>query len=435
MNEIVVNGALVLVFVLMGGVFAATEIALVSLREGQIRRLEQRGGRGARTAALARNPNRFLSAVQIGVTVAGFFSAAYGASTIAPAVSPRSRVVGAPGCGGIDYGFGRHHSGDLVSVVDPGGAHTQTYCAATCHRRFVADGPGGDWFATAMRPVIWVLSVSTDLLVRLVGGDPKAKGEDITHEELRDLLIGHKAIAEDERRILSEVFDAGHRSLAEVMRPRTDVDFLSADTALSLAREQALQWGHSRYPVTKSSHDDISGFVHLRDLLLADERTVNTVADVSRPVLHLPGCKPALAALTDMRRENLQIAIVVDEYGGTAGIVTLEDIVEEIVGEIRDEYDDPAVPDVSPIPKRQRVDGLLLADDFESRTGIALPAGPYDTVAGFLLHRLQRLPQLGDTVVFDGHRLTVSALDGRRISGIRVTHPHTPAHGRVSISR
>ena len=294
--------------------------------------------------------------------------------------------------------------------------------------------PALDRFATAMRPVIWFLSVSTDLLVRLVGGDPKAKGEVITHEELRDLLIGHTAIAEDERRILSEVFDAGHRSLVEVMRPRTDIDFLSADTALPLAREQALQWGHSRYPVANTSYDDIVGFVHLRDLLLADEHTVATVADVCRPVLHLPGCKPALAALTEMRRENLQIAIVVDEYGGTAGIVTLEDIVEEIVGEIRDEYDDPPVPDVSPIPRRQRVDGLLLVDDFEALTSITLPAGPYDTVAGFLLHRLQRLPQLGDTVVFDGHRLTVSALDGRRISGIRVTHPHPRVQGDGSLS-
>lgn len=434
MNEIVVNGALVLAFVLMGGVFAATEIALVSLREGQIRRLEQRGGRGVRTAALARNPNRFLSAVQIGVTVAGFFSAAYGASTIAPAVSPALVSWGLPAAAAsISALVGTTLVISYLSLI-LGELVPKRIALQRATGVSLLTAPVVDRFATAMRPVIWVLSVSTDLLVRLVGGDPKAKGEDITHEELRDLLIGHKAIAEDERRILSEVFDAGHRSLAEVMRPRTDVDFLSADTALSLAREQALQWGHSRYPVTKSSHDDISGFVHLRDLLLADERTVNTVADVCRPVLHLPGCKPALAALTDMRRENLQIAIVVDEYGGTAGIVTLEDIVEEIVGEIRDEYDDPAVPDVSTIPKRQRVDGLLLADDFEALTGISLPAGPYDTVAGFLLHRLQRLPQLGDTVVFDGHGLTVSALDGRRISGIRVTHPHAPAHGSGSQS-
>lgn len=428
MNEIVVNSALVLVFVLVGGVFAATEIALVSLREGQICQLERRGGRSARTAALARNPNRFLSAVQIGVTVAGFLSAAYGASTIAPALTPTFESWGLPSAAAsvtalVGTTLVISYLSLILGELVPKRIALQRSTGVS-----LLTAPALDRFATAMRPVIWFLSVSTDLLVRVVGGDPKAKGEDITHEELRDLLIGHNAIAEDERRILSEVFDAGHRSLVEVMRPRTDVDFLSVDTALPLAREQALRWGHSRYPVAGTSFDDIAGFVHLRDLLLADDHTVITVADVCRPVLHLPGCKPALAALTDMRRDNLQIAIVVDEYGGTAGIVTLEDIVEEIVGEIRDEYDEPPAIRPSPIPIHQKIDGLLLVEDFESATGITLPEGPYDTVAGFVLHRLQRVPQLGDTVILDGHRLTVSTLDGRRISSIRVTHPHRVMH-------
>ncbi|KAF0961855.1 hypothetical protein MLGJGCBP_05081 [Rhodococcus sp. T7] len=293
--------------------------------------------------------------------------------------------------------------------------------------------PTLDRFATAMRPVIWLLSASTDLLVRLVGGDPKAKGEAITHEELRDLLIGHTAIAESERRILSEVFDAGRRSLAEVMRPRTDVDFLPAATPLGEARRQALDGGHSRYPVTAASFDDIVGVVHLRDLLRADEHRVATVAELCRPVLQLPASKPALAALSDMRRDNLQIAIVVDEYGGTAGIVTLEDIVEEIVGEIGDEYETtpPVTADgASRPPTHQQVDGLLIIEDFETVTGITLPEGPYETVAGFVLHELQRVPQLGDGITFDGHRLTVSAVDGRRISRVRVTHPRPTADTR-----
>ena len=215
------------------------------------------------------------------------------------------------------------------------------------------------------------------------------------------------------------------------MRPRTDVDFLPADTPLARARQQALASGHSRYPVTGNSFDDIVGFVHLRDLLLADENQVTTAAALSRPILQLPASKPALAALADMRRDNLQIAIVVDEYGGTAGIVTLEDIVEEIVGEIGDEYEHPAqhgaaVP--SRVPAHQPVDGLVIIEDFAKTAGITLPDGPYETVAGFLLHRLQRVPQLGDSITFDAATLTVSALDGRRISRVRVTHPHPAPH-------
>lgn len=322
MNDTVVNVGLVLVFVLVGGVFAATEIALVSLREGQIRNLERAGGRGARTAALARNPNRFLSAVQVGVTVAGFLSAAYGASTLAPDLIPTFESWGLP-----DEAASATALIGTTLVI----AYLSLILGELVPKRIALQRTTGvalltaptlDRFATAMRPVIWLLSVSTDLLVRLLGGDPKAKNEAITHEELRDLVIGHAAIAESERRILAEVFDAGHRTLIEVMRPRTDVDFLPADTLLTRAREQALASGHSRYPVTGASFDDIAGFVHLRDLLLADPHTVTTVADLCRPVLQLPASKPALAALTEMRRDNLQIAIVVDEYGGTAGIVT-----------------------------------------------------------------------------------------------------------------
>ena len=427
MNDIVVNTALVLLFVLVGGLFAATEIALVSLREGQIRRLERRGGRGARTAALARNPNRFLSAVQIGVTVAGFLSAAYGASTIAPAVAPSFGAWGLPPAAAsatalIGTTLVIAYLSLILGELVPKRIALQRSTEVS-----LLTAPTLDRFATAMRPVIWLLSASTDLLVRLLGGDPKAKNEAITHEELRDLLIGHTAIAENERRILSEVFDASRRSLAEVMRPRTDVDFLPADTPLGPARQRALEGGHSRYPVTGASFDDIVGVAHLRDLLLADEHRVATVAEVCRPVLQLPTSKPALAALSDMRRDNLQIAIVVDEYGGTAGIVTLEDIVEEIVGEIGDEYDDPTPPvsadGASRRPAHQNVDGLLIIEDFDTATGITLPDGPYETVAGFLLHELQRVPQLGDDVTFDGHRLIVSAVDGRRISRVRVTHP------------
>ncbi|MGW4337469.1 hemolysin family protein [Rhodococcus koreensis] len=422
MNTTVANIGLVLLFVLVGGVFAATEIALVSLREGQLRNLERRGVRGVRTAALARDPNRFLSAVQIGVTVAGFLSAAYGASTIAPALVPALESWGLP--------HGVAATASLVSTtlviaylsLILGELVPKRVALQRATEVSLLTAPPLDRFAAVMRPVIWLLSVSTDALVRIFGGDPAAKGEAITHEELRDLLVGHAALADGERRILAEVFDAGQRSLVEVMRPRTDVDFLPGGTSLAMARQLALERGHSRYPVTGSSFDEVVGFVHLRDLLLADEHVVTTVAEVSRPVLQLPASKPALAALAEMRRDNLQIAIVVDEYGGTAGIVTLEDIVEEVVGEIGDEFDARHTPD-APSRRPRSVDGLLITEDFERDTGIAVPDGPYETVAGFVLHRLERLPQLGDTITVDGAELTVSALDGRRISRLRITVP------------
>ncbi|WP_395704767.1 hemolysin family protein [Rhodococcus ruber] len=415
---------LVLVFVLIGGVFAGTELALVSLRESQIRALEERGRRGRRTAELAKNPNRFLSAVQIGVTVAGFFSAAYGASAIAPDLVPALESWGLPAAAASAVSL----TGTTLVI-----AYLSLVLGELVPKRIALQRSTGvslltaptlDRFATLMRPVIWLLSVSTDGLVRLLGADPARRSEEITHEELRDLLLSHSAVPEDERTVLAEVFDAGQRSLLEVMRPRTEVDFLPADTPLPAAREQALAGAHSRYPVVGTSLDDVVGFVHLRDLLLADPATAPTVADVCRPILALPASKPALATLSLMRRTNDQIALVVDEYGGTAGIATLEDIVEEIVGEIGDEFEPTgqAAPPSAPAQAgTQQVDGLLIVEDFERDTGIGLPKGPYETVAGCMVHHLQRLPRLGDSITLDGHRLTVSELDGHRIARVRLT--------------
>ncbi|MFD6881717.1 hemolysin family protein [Rhodococcus sp. NPDC060084] len=435
-----VNVGAVLLFVLVGGVFAATEMALVSLRESQLRELARRGGRGRRTAALARDPNRFLSAVQIGVTVAGFFSAAFGASTLAPDVAPTLR----------GWGLGPAVA-DAVALVGTTLviAYLSLVLGELVPKRIalqrstgmaLATAPALDRFASIMRPVIWLLSVSTDALVRLLGSDPSIKNEQITHEELRDMLVGLEALSEDERSVFTEVFDVGSRNLGEVMRPRTEVDFLRADTTIPDARALALGLGHTRYPVIADTADHVVGFVHLRDLLLID-RPDGTVADLCRPIVALPGSKPALAALTVMRRGNAQIALVVDEYGGTAGIVTVEDIVEEIVGEIGDEFDpvDGAPgPDASGTGRpalREDIDGLLHVEDFARRTGIALPEGPYDTVAGFVLYRLEHLPQVGESLALDGNRLTVTELDGRRIARLRLTRPRHSDPDDASRSR
>lgn len=430
-GEMLLNVALVVVFILVGGVFAATEIALVSLRDGQIRALAQRSRRGERAAALARNPNRFLSSVQIGVTVAGFFSAAYGASTLAPSFAPALRGWGlSPSAADVVALIATTLVISYLSLVlgelVPKRIALQN---ATGVARVTA--PPLDRFATLVRPVIWLLSASTNALVRVLGGDPARTSEEMTPAELREQVLGHGGIADEQRRMLAEVFDVGQRSLTEVMRPRTEVDFLSADTLVRHARGETLALGHSRYPVVGSSLDDVVGFVHIRDLQLADPARTATVGDLCRPMLALPGSKPALAALALMRRDNAQILLVVDEYGGTAGIATLEDIVEEVVGEIGDEFDPPA-PTVTSVEgaRDRRIDGTLLVEDFEKETGTSVPDGPYETVAGYVLQRLQRMPRLHDHVDVDGWRLTVEALDGRRIATLRLAPGDADPHGR-----
>lgn len=335
-SETWANIGLVLLFILIGGIFAGTEIALVSLRESQINRMERQSARGARVAAVARDPNRFLAAVQIGVTVAGFFSAAYGASTIAPDFAPVIESLG------VSAGLAGTISLVLMTLVIAylslvlGELVPKRIALQSSAKVALAVAPPLDKFATLMRPVIWLLSKSTNLLVRLFGGDPSATSEEMSEAELRDLVIAHQGLPEDERRILGDVFEATDRSVAEVMRPRGEVRFLAADLTLAAALEEVRDQPWSRYPVTGEDFDDVLGFLHIRDLIDARDPE-RTVRESMREIVALPGTNKILPSLSRMRREGVHIAVVVDEYGGTDGIVTLEDLVEELVGEIRDE--------------------------------------------------------------------------------------------------
>ena len=413
------NIGLVLLFVLVGGLFAGTEIALVSLRPSQIDRLAHQGRRGARVAAVARNPNRFLAAVQIGVTLAGFFSAAYGASTLAP-----------------DFAPALQHLGLERSVADPLALMLLTLAIAYLSlvlgelvpKRLALQraatvsllvGPPLDRFATVMRPVVWLLSASTNGVVRLLGGDPKATTEAMSGEELRHLVAGHRSLADDERRILDDVFDAGDRTLGEVMRPRGEVTFLAGDMPLGEAVLVVRASPYSRYPVTGEGFDDVLGFLHVRDLLgqVEDGRRV---ADLVRPIPFLPVTNRLLPSLSLLRAQGAHIAMVVDEYGGTDGIVTLEDMVEELVGDIHDEYDVPEPSLVGESGGPQVIDARITIEEFGEVTGVALADGPYETAAGYVIHRLGRLAEVGDRVRVDGHDLVVTAVVGRRLTRLEL---------------
>ena len=424
-QETLFSIGLVLVFVLVGGVFAGTEIALVSLRESQIDQLARRGGRGARVARVARDPNRFLAAVQIGVTVAGFLSAAYGAATLAPDFAPGLERVG------LSPAAAQSLALILLTLLI---AYLSLVLGELVPKRLALQkaaqvslvvAPALDRFASVMRPVIWFLSASTDVVVRLIGGDPRARSEEMSPEELRELVSAHRGLPEDERRILHDVFAATDRTLAEVMRPRGEVAFVPADLpvgdAVALARRQP----YSRYPVTGQDVDDVLGYLHVRDLL--DAAPTATVSDLRREILYLPSTNSVLPTLATMRRRGVHIAVVVDEYGGTDGIVTLEDLVEELVGEIRDEHDAPGAPPSVVEHGTHRLDAAMTIEEFADRTGTSLPDGPYETVAGFVLSRLGRMAAVGDVVPVADGELVVAATDGRRIRQVDLVRPASDA--------
>ena len=244
-------------------------------------------------------------------------------------------------------------------------------------------------------------------MTALLGASPIAGRERISEAELRDLVAANTLLDPVERRIIDEVLVAGASLVREVMMPRTEVVFLDVRLTLKEAAQIARAETHTRYPVVDGTPDDVVGFVHLRDVLLRpDDDGLTTVREITREVKSLPGSKRVLAALTEMRRERHHLAVVVDEYGGTAGIVTLEDLIEELVGEIHDEYDD-AVSDPVGGGLPSVVDGRLNLSDFAERAGFSLPAGPYETVGGFVMAALGRLPASGDEVYVLGDEVRV----------------------------
>ncbi|WP_344271718.1 hemolysin family protein, partial [Actinomadura napierensis] len=286
------------------------------------------------------------------------------------------------------------------------------------------------------RPLVRLLSAATDLVVRLAGGDPHSLREEPTAERMRALVAENTQIAADERALIEEVFAAGERPLREVLVPRTEVVFLDAALPLGTAARAAAGSPHSRFPVCRGSHDEVIGFVHIRDLLVPEDRDraqpagERPVGELVRPVKFLPSSQRVLPVLSEMRREGCHLAIVMDEYGGVAGIVTLEDLMEELIGDIRDEYD------VQDAQARRlhggvvEVDGLLNLDDFAAETGIRLPDGPYETVAGHIMAVLGRVPAEGDSVRAAGRDLRVARMDGRRVARVRVTPRAAPQAAR-----
>jgi putative hemolysin len=273
---------------------------------------------------------------------------------------------------------------------------------------------------TLARVLVRGADAATRWVARLLGENPRA---DLTEAELRDLVARSLVLDGDERRLIDDVIVAGDRHVRELMVPRTEVVFLEAAASVVDAARLVGAARHSRFPVVDGTHDDVIGFVHLRDLLIRpDVDTASTVGELARPLCRLPASKRVLAALSEMRREGDHVALVVDEYGGTAGIVTLEDLIEELVGEIHDEYDAAPEPTAADGAIPSEVEGLLNLNDFAERVGVTLPSGPYDTVGGFVMASLGRLPTLGDeTFVHKGGdvwRLRVVEMDGRRVARV-----------------
>ena len=419
--------AIVLGLIALGGIFAAAEIALISLRESQVKQISVKGKRGARVFKLSKNPNSFLAAVQVGITLCGFLSAALGAEQLGKYVIPELEGVG------ISSQYSEIISIVAITLVI---AYISLVFGELVPKRLalyksesiaLATASTLNFVATIFRPIIWLLSHSTDLILKIFGINSKMQQNQISEVELMELVSGHADLTQEEREIVEEVFNASDRLIHEIMVPRTEVDFLDASLSISQARKMAVELAHSRYPVVRGSSDEVIGFLHVRDLLnpKLDDAQI-TIMELIRNILFLPGTKGVLPALTEMQTKRQHIAIVLDEYGGTDGIITLENLVECLIGEIHDEYD-PHEADKT-FEKRTgdiELDGLISLEELQEVSGISLPEGPYETLSGFIMHYLGRIAQANDVIKINGARFTIVSMNGKRVGQILLARDDT----------
>ncbi|MEU4570667.1 hemolysin family protein [Micromonospora sp. NPDC023956] len=418
--------ALVGVLVVLNAVFAGSEMALVSLRESQVQRLERTSRSGRVLARLARDPNRFLATIQIGITLAGFLASAAAAVSLAKPVVPLLGFLGG--------------AAETVAIVLVTLALTfVTLVFGELAPKRVAMQRAERWallvarpldlVASFSRPAVWALGATSDLVVRLFGVDPKPQRDEISPDELRDIVAGNHGFTKEQQTIIAGAVEIADRRLRVVLVPRLQVFCLDSGTTAEAARLVLAASGHSRAPVVRHGGlDDAVGVIHLRDLVgVPDDRPID---ECVRPPMLLPDSLPVVDALRQFKAERQHIALVVDERGAVDGIVTLEDILEEIVGEIYDETDRD-VRAVQPEP-----DGtLLLPGTFPvhdlTDVGIELPGRPdgdYTTVAGLVLACLGHIPtESGEQVTIDGWRLEVADIDHHAISRVRVRPAERPA--------
>ena len=405
--------------ILLNGFFVAAEYGLVTARRTRIRELEEQGNRRARAVLqIVADPPRFIAAMQLGVTATSLAIGAVGEQALAKVFDPILASVIAIALAFLIITFLHVVIGELV----PKGLalrHSETTALAV-------SAPVRGFFI-ALKPLIRVLQRSSELVLRALGLEPPGDDDDVLSEaELKMVLdrsTAHGEIEQQEQEMLYKVFDFADKEVSTVMVPRPEVVALSVELPPEEALAAMIESPYTRYPVYRQSLDDIVGILHVRDLIsaLTDRGIAGVqVEELVRPANIVPETKDLAALLAEFRRTNQHMAIVVDEYGELEGIVTLEDLLEEIVGEIEDEFD---LPDesVERLPNgKMRIDGTFPIDDFNEQFDRRLPIEDYHTVGGFVFGLLGRAPEVGDEVSHDGTRFTVLEVEGSRIERLEV---------------
>lgn len=427
---------LTLLLIALTAFFVSAEYALVRVRETQLAELAERGNPAAALAQrMVRELDQYVSAIQVGITALGLALGLVGEPAVFSVIARAVPAVDALGQG-LLHVLAFVIAFALVTFVTVVlGEVAPKYVALQFPLRLaVITAFPLHWFTLAVRPFVWAVGGSARALVRPLGVTRPARETTYSEEELR-LLVAASArsgvLQESERELLHNVLEFADKMVRQVMVPRTEIVAVEADATVQDVVDLSRHHPYTRFPVFREDLDHVVGVVHLRDLveLPTEARRRARVTQVMRRVVAVPDTMRLDRALAEMRLQRTPLFLVIDEFGGTAGLVTMEDVLEELVGELRDEFDRGAPPIRSAEDGSLVIDGLTPLEEIRERLGLELADEPYDTVGGLVFGRLGRLAKLGDVVEVEAVRFEVTAMDGRRIAQVRARRPR-PAGAR-----
>ena len=435
-GEVATRFGVVLFLVALNAFFVAAEFSLVAVRRSRIDEMADSGDNAAKNVQRAlTHLDRYIAGTQLGITIASLALGWVGEPAIAVLIDGILGIFGIPPAPvGVHSGVALAFSfflltflhivlGELapksVALVNPEGV---SKLVATPLRLF----------SQVMAPLIWIFNGAANGMLRLVGISPSSEVHSHSPDELRLLVMqarAHGTLDESDSAMLAGVFDFHEKKARDVMRPRTDVVALAADATEHEVWKIIREERYSRYPVYRESLDDVIGVFLAKDLWLNESAQPFSLAEFTREPLYVPDSRPAEKVLDDLRRTRAHMAVVLDEYGGTAGIITMEDLIEEVIGDISDEYDLAARTAIEANGMLE-LDGTMSLIDVRSDHRVQIPEGDWTTLGGYAFAQLGRLPKMGDRVVVPGGELEVIAMDGRRVAALRVHRAHpTPAGG------
>jgi putative hemolysin len=434
METIALQVLLILALIAVEGYFAAAEIALISARRAALQQRAEEGSSGAKTALkLIDDPTRLLSTIQIGITVVGFLAASAGAVALAKPVEVWLKGLGMDWLARLAPGLAVVLVTLLISYVTLIFGELVPKRLGLQRAEKVATVVAAPvlWLETAFAPVVWFLTVSTNLVARLLGMKSQGGRPGVSEEEIKLLVTEQGSLLDEEKRMIHEIFELGDTVAREIMVPRVDMALVADTTTVAEAAEIMRGTGFSRVPVYHEDRDKIVGVALLKDLVspLSEDGRDRPITAHMREAVFVPETKRILPLLSEMRAMHNQMAIVVDEYGGTAGLATMEDIVEEIVGEIADEFDREHRFIQKVGPREWVLDGRLSIEEAAERGIPAQESDEYETIAGWLLARLGHIPVPGERFERKGYQFRVQTMRRRRIARIRVTAPEESAEG------